>query len=264
MAMRQAARPAVRVETSGKVPTRMAELAVAKVESVLRQASEPVLFARLALTMATNPAVEHPAVASVNVDMNGRFVRAQAASESMRGAIDQLVARLRIRLDRAGRNWAARRGTLPDNQPGEWRHQSIPAHRPPFFPRPAEERAMICQVSRASGRLTIAEAMAELELLDYDFLLFTEASTGTDAMIHRSGDGYLLTMAAPSRLTSPSDIPGSVQVSGQPTPTLNAADAITRLDAMGDQFTFYLDADSGRGHVVYHRYDGNYGLLTAS
>lgn len=247
MTMSQATRPAVRVETTGNVPIGMAELAEAKFGSVLRHAAEPVLFARVRLTMAANPAVERPAVASVNVDMNGRFVRAQAASESMRGAIDQLADRLRVRLGRAKRNWAALRGTMPDNEPGEWRHQSIPTHRPPYFPRPSAERSVICQVSRASGKLTAADAAAELELLDYEFLLFTEVSTGADAIIARNGDGYLL-----------------VRVGDQPAPTLTAADAITRLESLGDQFIFYLDADSRRGNVVYHRYDGHYGLLTPS
>jgi ribosome-associated translation inhibitor RaiA len=263
MATTQATRPAVRVETIGKVPARMAEMAGAKVDSALRYAPEPVLFARLTLTMAANPAVKQPAVATVNVDMNGRFVRAQAASESMRGAIDQVADRLRVRLGRAARNWAALRGTMPGNEPGEWRHQCVPADRPRYFLRPAADRSVICQASRASGRLTVADAVAELELLDYDFLLFTEISTGADSVVNRDGDGYLLVLAA-RRPISPAAGPGSVRVSDQPAPTLTAADAITRLESLGDQFTFYLDADSRRGNVVYHRYDGHYGLLTAS
>lgn len=264
MAKTQAAQSVVRVETAGRVPAGMAELAVAKIGSVLRRATEPVLFTRLTLTMAADPAVEKPAVASINVDMNGRFVRARAAGESMRGSIDKLASRFRVRLDRAGRNCAAVRGTIPDNEPGEWRHQSIPAHRPPYFPRPAAGRTVICQVSRASGRLTVADAAAELELLDYDFLLFTEVSTGADAVIDRSGNCYRLVLAARRVPNSPSPVPGSVRVSDRPAPTLTAADAITRLESLGDQFTFYFDADCRRGNVVYHRYDGHYGLLTPS
>lgn len=262
MAITQATRPAVRVETTGKMPTGTAEFAGAKVSSVLQHAPEPVLFARLRLTMAANPSIEHPAVASVNVDMNGRCVRAQAAAGSISGAIDELADRLRVRLDRAARNWAARRGTMPSDEPGEWRHQSIPAHRPQYFPRPSAERSVICQVSRASGRLTVADAATELELLDYDFLLFTEVSTGADATINRGSDGYLLVLAARRHPISMSPVPRSVQVSDQPAPTLTAADAITRLESLGGQFAFYRDADSRRGNVVYHRYDGHYGLLT--
>ncbi len=261
MAATQVMRPAVRVETTGKVPSGMAELAIAKVGSVLRHAAEPVHFVRLTLIMAADPAVEQPAVASVNVDMNGRFIRAQATSESMRGAIEHLADRLRARLERARRSRAAPRGAMPDNEPGEWRHKSVPAHRPHHVLRPASERSVICQVSRASGRLAVADAVAELELLDYDFLLFTEVSTGADAIIHHSGDDDLLVLAARRHPTSPSPVPGSVRISDQSAPTLVAHDAITRLEALGDQFTFYLDADSRRGNVIYHRYDGHYGLV---
>jgi len=32
----------------------------------------------------------------------------------------------------------------------------------------------------------------------------------------------------------------------------------------GQPFTFFADAGTGRGNVVYHRYDGHYGLLVPS
>lgn len=243
MTTTQVTRLPVRVETRGKVSRRMAERAAVKIDSLLRRAPGPVLSTRVTLTMAANRATEQPAVASVNVDMNGRFVRAQATSESMGGAIEQLVSRLRVRLDRAGLSWTDVHGSLPPSEPDGWRHRKTPAHRPVYFPRTAAERSLIRQASRASGTLTAAEAAAELDLLDYDFLVFIDASTGADAMISRSGGDYPVILA-------------------EKAPRLVAADAITRLDALGEQFMFFLDADSGRGNVIYHRYDGHYGLLT--
>ena len=77
----------VQIETQGVVPDGMAELAVAKVDSVLRLATEPVLHARVTLTMAADPAVTRPAAASVNVDLDGRLIRAKAAGETMREAV---------------------------------------------------------------------------------------------------------------------------------------------------------------------------------
>ena len=50
-------------------------------------ASEPVLFARVKLTMSADPAVERPAVAQVNIDLNERLIRAQAAGATMRETI---------------------------------------------------------------------------------------------------------------------------------------------------------------------------------
>ena len=125
-----AATAQIRVETHGEVPVWAVELARAKVGSVLRIAAEPVLSARVVLAMAPDPAVARPAIAQATVDMNGRVIRAQAAGKTARLAVELMSARLRIRLVRAARNWAALRGTTPTGEPGEWRHQSIPAPRP--------------------------------------------------------------------------------------------------------------------------------------
>jgi ribosome-associated translation inhibitor RaiA len=108
----------VQVEMHGRVPAGMRELAVAKVGSLLRFASEPVPWARVTLGVSADPAVQRPAVAQATIDLNGRTVRAQAADETMRAAVEHMAARLRVRLERSARDWEARR---------EWRHQSIPA-----------------------------------------------------------------------------------------------------------------------------------------
>ena len=107
---------------------------------------------------------------------------------------------------------------------------------------------------------TLEEAAAELVLLDYDFHLFTERSTGQDSTIYRTPGGYQLAMAdpKPGRL---GPLPGSVTVSLLPAPRLTVQEATGRLDAAGQPFTFFVDARTGRGSLVYHRYDGHYGLL---
>ena len=69
----------VQTETRGAVPEDAVGLAMHQVSSLLRVASEPVLFARVKLTMAADPAVGWPAIAQATVDLNGRLVRAQAA-----------------------------------------------------------------------------------------------------------------------------------------------------------------------------------------
>ena len=250
----------VQVEVHGRVPGGMRELAAAKVGSALRFAPEPVLWARVTLAVSADPAVARPAVAQATVDLNGRTIRAQAAGETMRAAIEHMAARLRVRLDRLARNWAARRGTLPVSEPGEWRHRSIPAHRPAYFPRPAAARAVIRRPRYAPQPLTPPEAVAELDVLDYDFHLFTERSTGQDSVIYRTPGGYRLAMAhpKPGRL---GPLPGSVTVSPLPAPRLTVQEAAERLDESGQPFTFFIDAATGRGCVLYHRYDGHYGLL---
>jgi hypothetical protein len=91
----------VQVRTSGVVPAGKAELAKSKVETVLRHVGEPVLSVRVMLSRAAGPTVERPAIAWAIISVNGRVVRASGVGSTMREAIAQLVARLRIRLERA-------------------------------------------------------------------------------------------------------------------------------------------------------------------
>ena len=50
-------------------------------------------------------------------------------------------------------------------------------------------------------------------------------------------------------------------VSLLPGPRLTVQEATGRLDVAGQPFTFFVDTGTGRGSVVYHHYDGHYGLL---
>jgi hypothetical protein len=99
----------VQVRTAGAVPAGMPELARRRVAGVLRHVGEPVLFTRVMLTMAADPAVEQPATAWAMVSVNGRLVRASGTGPAMPDAIGQLASRLRIRLERA---WPDGRGHL--------------------------------------------------------------------------------------------------------------------------------------------------------
>jgi sigma 54 modulation/S30EA-like ribosomal protein len=250
----------VQTEARGAVPEEAVSLAVRRVSSLLRMAPEPVLFARVKLTMVADPAVERPAIAQANIDVNGRLIRAQATGQTMREAIGHTCARLRIRLERAARNWGAIRGHQPVAQPSEWRHQSRPAQRPPYFPRPQEERTVVRHNSYAIPYETPDEAIADLGLLDYDFHLFTEKSTGQDSVIYRTGAGYRLAQAHPRpRRLGPVD--PSLAVSEDPAPRLSVVEAMARLEAAGQPFLFFVNSEAGRGNLIYHRYDGHYGLI---
>jgi ribosome-associated translation inhibitor RaiA len=250
----------VQVETRGRVPGGMRKLAAAKVGSLFRFTSEPVLSARVTLAVSADPAVSRPAVAQATVDLNGRIVRAQAVGETVQAAVAHMAARLRVRLDRSARDWAARRGTLPVAEPGEWRHQSIPAYRPAYFPRPADVRAVIRRPCYASRPLTPEEAVAELDLLDYDFHLFTERSTGEDSVLYRVGDRYRLVQVRP-RPDRLGPLPAAVTLSEDPAPVLTLAEAIGRLEWLRQPFVFFVNLETCRAGLLYHRYDGHYGLV---
>jgi ribosome-associated translation inhibitor RaiA len=233
--------PQVVVERKGGVSRLLAGYAQAKIGKVIEHATEPVLFARLRLTMLADPALTRQAIAQVNLDLNGRPVRAQVAAETMREAVDLLRDRLRDRLHRVGRHWEARRGGMPQSH--EWRHGSEPTHRPEYYLRPADERETVRHKSFAVAGQTVDDAAADLEALDYDFYLFVDSTTGRDAVIYRTHGGNRL-------------------VGLEAAPCLGTQEAIERLELSGSLFVFFADRATGRGNVAYHRYDGHYGLLT--
>jgi hypothetical protein len=112
-----------------------------------------------------------------------------------------------------------------------------------------------------------------MEAMDYDFHLFTDSTTGQDSVVYRSeSNGYRLAQADGADGVDDADradgaddvVPASVPItlSGQPAPRLSLAEAEQRLDVGGRPFVFFVDPETGRGNVLYHRYDGHYGLIT--
>jgi ribosome-associated translation inhibitor RaiA len=233
-----------------------------KIGGLGRFTHEPVLNARVRLSRHSDPAVARPVVAQANLDVNGRPVRAQVEGETAREAVDRLEARLRRRLERVAENWEAKRGRSPEVGPHEWRHQSEPTHRPSYFPRPPEQRRIIRRKSFTLGTHTVDEAAQEMELLDYDFHLFTEKGTNQASLLYRTEPtGYRLAQVKPSPAElAPYELP--LTISPQPAPRLTVERAKERLSLLGLPFLFFVDVDQGRAGVLYHRYDGHYGLIS--
>ena len=101
------------VQTRGEVSKSEAEHARSQIFAAVRHAPEPVLFVRARLTRLPGAAIASPAVVQVNLDLNGRVIRAQASRPTMREAVDKVHDRLRDRMRRADRGWEAVRGAHP-------------------------------------------------------------------------------------------------------------------------------------------------------
>ena len=238
--------PPIDVVVRGDVPHGAVPYAHNKVVRTMSMIDEPVLHARLKLTMLPDPAVERPAIAEAVLDVNGDVVRAHVASRSVPEAADLLERRLRDRLEHRRQHRLQR---------------SLPAHRPSYVDLPVEDRELIRHKAFALGQSTAEEAVFDMEALDYDFHLFVELATGEDAVVWRTEDGYGL-----ARLhTSDAPVgPFGARVTVQPTdaPVLGPEAAVERLNAGREPFVFFRDPVSGRGNVAYRRFDGHYGLLT--
>lgn len=251
----------VEVTTHGQLPG-ADDYARTKIGELGRLTHEPVLHAHVRLSEHGDPAVARRVVAQANLDVDGRLVRAQVEGVTAREAVDRLEARLRHRLERTAEHWESRRGATPRGGPHEWRHQSEPTHRPNYFPRPESERRIMRHKSYSVPTCTVDEAAFEMELLDYDFHLFTEAGTGQASVLYRTeSNGYRLAqvMPLPEQL-APHELP--VTVSSQPPPRSTIARAVERLSLLKVPFLFFVDVAEGRAGVLYQRYDGHYGLIS--
>jgi ribosome-associated translation inhibitor RaiA len=252
----------VDVTIHGELPG-AAEYARDKIGRLGRFAHRTVRDARVKLTRHPDPAVERPVVAQANLDLDGRLVRAQVAGVTAGEAIDRLEARLRRRLQRAAKAGETQRDKLPASIPHEWRHQSEPTHRPGYLLLPEGERRLVRRKSFTLATCTVDEAALEMDLLDYEFHLFTEKGTGIASVLYRAGPtGYRLAQVIPvqpEQLT-PFELP--VTLSPHKIPCITVEQGIERLGLLGLPFLFFIDAAQGRANVLYHRYDGHYGLIT--
>ena len=235
----------IRIQTvlRGDVSVADSEYARSKVAAIAAKFHVPILFARVKLTQSTNPSVRRPALAQVNVEANGRPVRAQVAAEGMREAIDLLMARLQSGLHHVVDVRDVRRG-------GGRRHRVVEDghdQRPEQFP---DDREVVRHKTYSAPSTSADEAVVEMELMDYDFHLFTDSDSGQDSVVYRTDpDGH-----RSDRLDGSADT--------RPAPVLSLAGAQERLAASGEPFLFFADQETGRGNVLYRRFDGHYGLIT--
>src|SRR5690606_14208093 len=239
----------IEISTQGTLPG-AEDYVRSKLGGLNKYTRRPILHARVRLTRHQDGSPERPVVAQANINVGGRFIRAQVEGDNVREAVDRLEDRLRLQIDRITGKWEAKR------------EQPRPLHRPSFFPRAKEERQIIRRKSYTLATATLDEAVTEMELLDYDFHLFTEKGTGQDCVLYHDDEGYRIAQITP---TSPEELaPHTVEVSisPHPAPKLTVDEATERMNMLGVPFLYFVEAESGRGNVLYHRYDGHYGLLT--
>ena len=228
----------VEVTLRGDVPDGSASYAQGKVEHVARLAREPILSAHVVLTVASDPAA---------ADM---FAAVDFLEEKLEKNIVQHADRVRTR-----HRW------IGEAAGHEWRHGDLPSRREAYFPRPPEQREVVRHKTFALEPMTPDEAAFDMDLLGHDFYLFTDLGSGNDALVYRDGgDGKFALQGE----TVPYAEAGTLLASAGAAPELSEGDAIDRLNLSGEPFLFFLDPDSGRGRVLYLRYDGHYGLITAT
>ena len=252
--------PDLRVPTvvvRGDVPDTMVTYAREKLLAAVVRTPAPVLAMELRLDHHADPARERPNHVEVTIDLGGTPVRARYSASTMSEAIDRTLTRLRRRIDATATRRQARRLRHRDEE--SWHHGDRPTSGRRSSPRPVDDRMLVRRKSFALHSSTIEEALYDLEILDHDFFLFVHDETDTEAVVHRTPDGYGLMQRTPTpEAVARVDIP--LVVGPHPT-TMTAENAMSVLDGADSPFTFFVDSTTGRGAVAYRRYDGDYGLI---
>jgi ribosomal subunit interface protein len=251
----------VEVTLRGDVPDGSAAYAQSKVEHVARLAREPILSAHVVLTVAADPAVRRSARAEAALDVGGIPIRAHAASADMFAAVDSLEEKLEKNVVQHADRVRTRHRWIGEAAGHEWRHGDLPSQREAYFPRPPEQREVLRRKTFALEPMTPDEAAFDMDLLGHDFYLFTDLHSGRDALVYRDGDDGKFALQGE---VVPYAEAGTLLASAGAAPELSESDAIDRLNLTGEPFLFFLDPEARRGRVLYLRYDGHYGLITAA
>ncbi|WP_432969007.1 hypothetical protein [Dactylosporangium sp. CA-233914] len=198
---------------------------------------------RLRLTAAAREG--GPMVVQANLRLFGAPVRIQVAGRDAAEAIATGATRLDRQIRRLSTAW----------EPWPW---PDPEHRPLAVPgKPVITRIKSVQLYRRC----FCQAAAHLAAMDYDALLFTDSETGEDALVHRAGPTGL--QLSRQRSMHPAAGRGTPVPTVNPRrpPVLSQQDAAARLADGWLPFLFFTDSATGRGNLVYRRYDAGAGLV---
>jgi len=246
----------VDVTAIGPVPDGIRESAQERVAHATRLAGRPVRDARVVIRQFTNPARVEATRVEVSLFVGAAPVRARGDGETPAVALDSAVGRVERLIVELVNRWNDRSRWLSVTDAGHWRPGDASAGRPGFVPRSPEEREVVRRKTFVVAPTTVDEAVYDMEALDHDFYLFNDADSARAAVVYRADGGYAVSAVSP-------DVPLPDGVAKSPAPpTLTEPAARQRLDAGGEPFVFYVDAETGHGAVLYRRYDGHYGLIT--
>ncbi len=219
------------------------ERAAAAIEAVLRRHRLEADGARVRMTVS---ACGHgPALVQVNLRVCGAQARVQIPGPSTAMAVASAAARLDRQIRRLTTAW----------EPWAW---PDPLRRSLGVPLPGR----IARVKDFRLHAGVpCQATAAMNAMDYDVYLFTDSETGEDAIVYRAGPTGVRLARQHSMHPSAMHVTLPLTVNPRTTPTLTADYAAHRLAEAWLPFLFYTDLGTGRGHLLYRRYDGDLGLI---
>lgn len=249
--------PEIVVELRGEFGSDLVDYARDKVTVALTHTGRALLWGQVRIVRHPDPARERPIDVHANLDLDGRTVQVHASAARPQEAVDLLVKRLAHRLERIShdRDHGAGSRTTPRN--GDAR-EADPVRTSGTL---EADREIVRHTTVSPTPCSVDEAVEEMDDEGLDFHLFVEAASGLDAVVYRSGPTGLRLSRSDGSTDQAEPDGATVTASSQPAPLLDTAEAVQRLALTGLPFLFYVDADHGRANVLYHRADGDYGLI---
>jgi ribosome-associated translation inhibitor RaiA len=253
--------PGVVYQTVGSVPTSARPAAEEMMAGLRDVAPRQVLFAKVKVKNDDERDPDQRSVVEGIMDVSGAVVRAQAAGPTAIEALRLVRDRLERRLHSiAGKRQRATKRP-PSTPSGEWRVGDMPAGRPEFYDRPPDERMVIRRKTYSpEHRVSMSEALFDLDVLDFRFFLFTDEADNKASVVYEDGDALAIQKLDGSRPEETTLRP-DIRVNETPAPIFKVANAVSRLNISDAPFIFFSDADRGQASVLYRRYDGHYGLM---
>jgi len=233
----------IEVDLRGPLGAAERDCAAGMVGAVLRHHGLSPAGVRVRLSAGTCP--DGSALIQVNLPVRGAPARVQVAGPSVAAAVAGGAARLdqQIRRLTAGWQW----WPWPDPQ------------------RPMLELSGPDRIARVKTfRLPVGapcQAATAMCARDYDVYLFTDLETGEDAVVYRCGPTGLRLARQYRRHPPVTPALPELTINSRATPTLDATEAARRLGVTRLPHLFFTDRATGRGNLVYRRYNGEVGLI---
>ncbi|MEV0804362.1 sigma 54 modulation/S30EA ribosomal C-terminal domain-containing protein [Kribbella sp. NPDC050281] len=218
----------LQVTTKGILPTDAAAVVNEHLVPILGSSAA---HSRVRLTRLSEPGLARPVVAQLDVQLSRHRVRAQVAAATTAEVVSMLAAHT---IEQLHRFPGALAECLRDRTT-----TSLPPSPPELVP-PSARRLVRRKIARPTA-MTVAEAIAALEAMDYRFHLFRDKYSRQDSVVSLTGSGYQVV---------------------QRTHRLTVSNARARLDLTGSPFEIFTDETTGSTCALYTRYDGHYGILT--
>ncbi|MFB6894700.1 sigma 54 modulation/S30EA ribosomal C-terminal domain-containing protein [Kitasatospora sp. NPDC056327] len=215
-------------------------------------------------------------LAQVNAEVDGRRIRVQEAAADLGEALDRLADGLRARMTAVGSGWTPRpwprrirTRVLPGGAAAVPPAPAVPAPLrvgPPGLPGPPGPPGPGPVVRRKRAQLVWCSpdaAARTMDAMDFDIHLFTDPATETDAVVYRVGPtGYRLARTVAAGPPGRAAVPMTLSPCGAP--ELTEEQATERLTAAELPYLFFAHPGTGRGRVLYRRFDGGLGLIAAA